>query len=515
MSISNTCGHLEGMNESVFHHVVSFIGPRLFVWGILLSGLHLPAEDKPFVMPDDRARELAYFGDIPELRLLCGSEKTLEALEKSSHASPHAILNAAIMGEAWEVISLLVEYGWPEKYPPSESLSYSLPLRAIPELVNRVPDFNARLGNDLMRYSLFRGNIPLAQALHSTGVPLGHAQDALVAATGRRNMTAIDWLLDQGIDPALPKNRSSLTVARQLKSADLLAKLDRSGRHAEEISALRKQYGPASDDAANIAGVWAHRKDGFGSIVFVFYPDGTGTLSGDIGSFPILWSADALHIKVADLTPVTVGQPGSFELYRQKDSLVLKTGKSNELTRLVRENDAYAPRTLPQPRHRPERIRLQTAVLDSSGELWIGLNGRHMHVPLAQLIAAAAKTNYGFDPVPGNILDWENFSAGHVPEAVLKQAYEMPLDPRSADPRFAPQWKELYITHGQPAVLSGDSDYTLFRGQTTLPIHLDPSPKANPEYLLTFALLSRQPLSHGKRWVLIFLRRGRADKSGP
>ena len=481
------------------------------IFWILFGIAGVCAQD--FVLPGDQARELAYFGDVTELRMLCGPEKTVQALAKSAKIEPDALFQEAVNGEAWEVISLLVEYGWPAAYPNTESWSYFVSPRAVEELVKRVPDFQHRIGESLMLYATRQGNISLVKTLRNAGVPLGRTERQLAAAIAKRDLAMATWLLDEGANPAATGRESAISVARQLKSADLLALLDRKHEFTAEITQLREEHAPTPADAG-LAGVWARPKDGFGSVVFVLYPDGTGQIALDIGSFPVLWNADAQGVQVADLVPSASAAKARFQLLRDGDALVLKPEKGGEPLKLLCEGAAYQPAPPPSARSRPGRLRLQAAAIDGDGNLWLGINGRHAKVELTHLIAGAKASNYGRDANVDNILDWENFGPGPVPREVLLKALKIPIDQRSADPGYSTHWTELFITHGEPAVLKPGSDYTLFHGHS-IPVHLNPDPKAAPEYPYAFALLSKEPFSHGKRWILFFLRKGKADRSGP
>ena len=464
-------------------------------------------------MPDTKARELAYFGDVDALRLLAGSEKNLSALEKNTKAQADALFEEAVRGEAWSVFSLLAEYGWPTQYPNLESWSYSLTPAAVSELAKRVPTFQQTIGPGLLLYTLRQSNLKLSQSLTDSGVKLSGGERALATAMFKRNYPMIKWLLDQGADPYLPARDNAVELGRKLKSSDLLAALDRKGALANEIAQLRKEFAPPPENLG-LVGTWARRKDGFGSLVIVLYGDGTALLAGDLGPRPVLWHANQRTVDLIQMSPEIPQPAANLSLAREADELVLVDPKSNARISLRQESKGFQSSTLSEPRNRPMRLRVQSCTVDNEGLLWIGINGRHGCVPLDQLVEAAKLSTYGSEANSKNILDWEAFEAGPIPPNVSSRGAHAQVDDRTASPDYSPQWKELYLDHEQPAALVPGSTFTLFRGiPSPNPLRLDEV--ATPEYPHVFALLAEKPFPHGKRWLLIYLRKGRLTHSGP
>src|SRR3954468_25053539 len=115
------------------------------------------------------------------------------------------------------------------------------------------------------------------------------------------------------------------------------------------------------------------------------------------------------------------------------------------------------------------------------------------------------------DPeLPALHLDWEAFTPGELSTEKLQASTRIPVDDRSADPGYSTHWEDLYLTHGQAAPLKPEATYTLFRGLSKA-VRYEADPRANPEYPYAFALLSKEPLSNGRHWVLFYLRKGRSD----
>lgn len=462
-------------------------------------------------MPGDRARELAYFGDVDQLQSVCGNDMTLAALEKAAGTPADALFSEAVKGEAWPVISLLATYGWPDRYPNVESWSYFVSPQAVSELAKRIPNFKERIGTALMLYASRQGNVDVMRSLKAGGVQLNHLEISLAAAVARRDRTAIAWLMENGAEPSAGGRESPLEIARQLRSADLLALLDTKGKLSAEVSQLRAEYAPSEKV---LAGTWAYRKDGFGSLVLVLYPDGTGALAGDVGTFPVLWKTEGNAVNVVDLPRSGAPSQKALTFVSEQNRLVFRQTKGGEVLHLTKELAANEQKADSNPRIRPERLRVKAARLDGDGTLWIQVNGAHASVPISRLVDGAKRSTYGRDANAMNTLDWESFVPGALPEPRTLVNEPIPTDERSADPGYSVHWEELYITHGKPAELRPGAKYTLFRGLSE-PVRFEGNGRSDPEYPYAFALLSREPFANGKRWLLFFLRKGRADHSLP
>jgi ankyrin repeat protein len=112
-----------------------------------------------------------------------------------------------------------------------------------------------------------------------------NGETPLIAAAAAGKADAVKFLVDKGANPLL-KDKTGKTAADYAAKSlfiPILRLVDKDGTHAKTL----REFTP--DPASPWLGVWAYRKQGFGSFGFVLKPDGSGILGTDVGQQSFLW----------------------------------------------------------------------------------------------------------------------------------------------------------------------------------------------------------------------------------
>ena len=424
---------------------------------------------------------------------------------------PVNISKCALIGRKFNVIKLFIEYGFPNRKGEVGPLFLDdhMTIKAAQFFMSSIPDFITSQGPEALYNAACSDRIDLCKALLDAGIK-GN-QNALAAAFQNHNIELIELLIKNGADPYSPAINSSLIhQALRMKSSDLLKALDIEARYSAEIAQVEKEFRPKGTSA--LLGTWKYSPSGggFGTVVLRFHPDGTVQYGGDIGGVSGIWreTEESAEIFVPDMKGDVDPEP-VMRLIRTSEGLRLvdpsgedSESKSKVLRKLATED-------MESQKRYPLLVRLEKMYLTAEGNLLIQVSRRHIVLPLSRLVEVAREAKHVKDSVEGSLLRWEDF----IDEPIRDPgptAIEIPFEDRYASPDFARKRDTLCFDHNLLATLNEGRAYTVFPSTTTERYH---GPDSGPygEALLGYAILSKEPFSHGKDWLLFFFKRSKKD----
>ena len=451
----------------------------------------------------------AYFGETEKLRALLGDQASVDAGIQKGTVNLSALAGWAVEGRRFEILDLLVSYGWP-RYPEEVAALFSQPdadSKAMAEVAARVPNFNAKSGEWCLREAVSRGGRRGIKWLLDAGVRPGqYGPQMLMGAMRLRDVDLLKLLIAAGADPeAKTEGMSAVDAAARIRSAKMLAAVDSRGRYADLLAELQRDYTPPKDSHFTGNWVWRPSSGGFGTLQVILFDDGSATVLTDVVGGAGVWRGEGNRVRIQFLDERgNLRKDQSLELDLKDNCLALPpppTEPGAKERRLVRV-ETLPEVAHPSPQH-PRYMRLEAAGLDAEKRLWLQINGRHQKVALAQLVDAAQTSSDPSQPLPKNMLSWADFVAGAIPATVTKVGVRVALVSKFASPAY--RGDKLAHDHDHVTLLPEGVEIAIFpSGQERLQ---DETTGSTGEYPVAFAIMSRSPLSHGKDWVRVFIRR--------
>ncbi|HMP75382.1 MAG TPA: hypothetical protein PKE12_03700 [Kiritimatiellia bacterium] len=459
------------------------------------------------------ANEAAYLGDVEYIRNALGQERSFEAFGKAG-IDPQGVFSFALMGKQYDVIALLIDYGFPPDKRAAEKAfnNRHMTVEAMRQFVRLKPGFVQTFGETALLTAARADNSQICELLLASGVQIPQA--AVSALFLHRDLELIRLMISRGADPYVRERGISLVEqAIRIKSADLLKVLDKDNTHSDVLLQFDRDYRPKN--GKQFLGTWKYSPPGggFGTLVVSFYPDGTALVAGDVGGVACVWKDNDQSVTITPLSPEGVpDETQRFEARHTDDGIILTSARELEkneswLAKKITSEDVQSDWRYP-PFVRVERILLTT---DSN--LVIQVNRRHISVPLFRLIAAAQETRYGRSPVDGNLLKWDEFILGPI-ETPPVDATEVPYVDKHASAGYSVKWDKLGFDHKTTATLKDGNAFTVFPSETTERYH---NAETGPygESVLGYAILADKPFSHGKDWLMFFFMKSKRNNERP
>jgi hypothetical protein len=224
----------------------------------------------------------------------------------------------------------------------------------------------------------------------------------------------------------------------------LLSKLDLRGEYSVLLKELATALPPV--DSA-FSGLWVYRPDGggFGTIALQLYPDGSGTMAGDVGAVPVVWtseSSDVVDIEPPPLFKEVAGEQAtemSFSLTLEDNQLLL-TNKDGERG-LKRE--ATGPERHTEWRY-PILLWFEHVWLTPAEDLILQINRMRLRVSLKQLVEAVEQNRIPDQPNDLNVLKWSDSSElSEIP--VPKDSIEIAKGERRVNPGYTTYHQKTWL----------------------------------------------------------------------
>jgi hypothetical protein len=451
-------------------------------------------------------RDAAYQGDLDFLKEKYDGTGT-------NPVSPAELVGEALAGHQYEVVKWCAA-----KNPDAKAFagwfgSKQMDLKAAQIILSQLPALKTNYCNRTLSGAVFADNLGLLKFLLDAGLKSTSNQQApppLLVAAQLRRLEAIRLLIEHGENPYEKVKRGSpIDLAIMLESADLLRTLDRDKKYSADLIRIENDLHPSKK--LLLAGTWADLHEGFGSVSITLYPDGTGVFGSDIGGMPCVVKNSGGTNRLILLEMNQTGAPrlderNAFDIKLENNELVMMMNGKNR--RLAKFN-------LDEPREnsivrRPYHVRIEKIYLTPTDDLYIQINGRLLKVPISQLVAGAQATRYGFEVVETNLLRWNQFQKGTIPESVLANATHIPFVDKHADPGYSIGWDKLGFDHEHLASTKEGFDFTLFPSSTTKYYH-GPNTGPNGEHVDCYVLLSKKTFNHGRNWLMFFLLKSKSN----
>lgn len=453
----------------------------------------------------------AYFGETKRLRELLGNQAAVDSRIQKGSLDLGALAGWAVEGRHFDILDLLISYGWPRNTDEVAGLFAQVDAdpKAMKEVEARVPDFKAKFGEWCLREAVSRGGRVGAKWLLNAGIRPGlYGPQILMGAMRSRDLDLLKLLIDAGADPeAMTEGISAVDAAARIRSAKMLAAVDRRGRYAGLLAELQREYAPPKDSLFTGNWVWRPPGGGFGTLQAILFDDGSATVLTDVDGGAGLWRGEGNRVRIKFLDERgDVRQHQSLDLELKDGDLALPpppaepSAKESRLRRVETLPDVASP----SPQH-PRYVRLEAAWLDAEKRLWLQINGRHQQIPLAQLIEGASASTYSDQPAAQNLLRWSDFIPGAIPRSVTKDGKQVAIIPRHVSPGYSLHWDRLGFDHEHLVTLPEGVETAIFPSGSER-FH-DAATGPYGEEAVAFAIMTRAPLPHRKDWVRVFLRR--------
>lgn len=455
----------------------------------------------------DELRDAAYQGDLNFLKEKYNGTGT-------NPVSPAELVGEALSGHQYDVVKWCAA-----KDPDAKTFAgwfgcKQMDLKAAQIILSQLPVLKTNYCNQALSGAVFADNLDLLKFLLDAGLKSTSSNQQspppLLVAAQMRRLEAIRLLLKHGEDPYEKIKRGSpIDLAIMLESADLLQALDRDKKYSADLVRIENDLHPLKKTP--FVGTWADLHEGFGSASITLYPDGTGVFGSDIGGMPCVIKNSGGTNKLMLLEMHQTGAPKLDE----RNAAEIKV-ENNELVTTMNGKERRLAKFNPdEPREnsiarRPYHVRIEKICLTPTDDLYLQINSRSLKISISQLIAGAQATNYGFEVVETNLLHWDQFVKGTIPESVLANTTQIPFVDKHADPRYSIGWDKLGFDHEHLASTKEGFDFTLFPSSTSEYYH---GSNTGPygEHVDCYVLLSKKSFSHGKNWLMFFLMKSKSN----
>lgn len=493
--------------------------PSFKVWTCLAATVILrlstaTADDDFALNPEpsdyDKPGVAAYFGDGDTLRKELGNQTEGAGTVQTGRINWGELAELAVEGHHFEILDLLVSHGWPHDANEIAPLFWRKDLdpTAMAEIVRRVPDFKTKFGELCLLDAVNNGGRAGMEWLLKAGIRPGSAGPRmLMAAIEARDSDLLETIIKAGADPDSKYDGvSAVDFAAQIRSAKMLAILDRRGRYSGLLAQLRRDYTPPKDSPFIGNWIWRPPGGGFGTLQVVLFDDGSAVVLSDTPVGGALWRGDGKHVQVQFLDEKgNVAKDNSVELELKDGRLALVAPETTDGLERRLERVDKLPDSKNGVAQYPRFERLEAAFLDADKQLWLQINGCHIRVPMTKLIEGArALTNYE-TPVPQNLLRWVDFIPGPIPQSATKNGTRITIVPRFASPAYEVGPNGLGFDHEHPVTLAEGVEMAIF---PSLQGHFkDETTGPEGEWPSAFVIMSKNSMPHGRNWLLIFIRK--------
>jgi hypothetical protein len=323
----------------------------------------------------------------------------------------------------------------------------------------------------------------------------------LAAALKSRNSKAVfPLLLAAGADPYTQheEHKAAIDILADRLAIVSLRQLDKKGVYRSLI----QEYTPPANSP--FIGTWAYRPEGggFGSMGITLQKDGTAVLGNDLGVGAAVWKATKDEVTILDSGSKSNAPQLRFKLVGNE----LLAGTNDTVFKLKK----YDP-SLPESdddRAYPSEIQLQSACLTPDKQLFLQISGRHIQVPLSRL--ADAKTDrYGLGISDDNVLKWDDFQPGEIPQRTIAGSASIPLAPIKAHQQLSVRWDAVLTERHTSATPLSGHDYTLYPSIVVSDRYHGKGTSQYGAEVTGYVLVSNKPISSGRNWINIYFLRSR------
>ena len=153
---------------------------------------------------------------------------------------------------------------------------------------------------------------------------------------------------------------------------------------------------------------------------------------------------------------------------------------------------------------------MEGAWITPDDRLVVQISGRHVAVPIAQLIEGAKLSNSHDEIKEPNLLRWDTFTKGPPAAELLKNARPVPVDKRNVHNGYSKNREKLGFDHEHLVTLPGGVDHTLFPSRGA-DYYREPGSDSEAENVEGYSLMAAKPFAHGHDWLKFFLLRSREN----
>lgn len=411
-------------------------------------------------------RDAAYFGDLDFLKTRFGDSNSDKG---TVPVLPSELIGEAVAGHQYDVIQ------WCANRDPDANkisgwfCSKQMDLKAAKIIVEAIPALKTNYCNKTLDGAILGDNVEVLKFLLALGIRPANQQQPpspLGLATQLRRLGMISLLIKHGANPYEKSNAefSPVEYAIAIKSAGLLKALDRDKKYSDDLARINNELTPPPHSP--FAGTWADLHEGFGSISITLNPDGTGSFGSDIGGMPAIWKLNGNTARFILL------EGGSLETMRpnEKQAIDLKiAGKDLVMTmggheRHLKSYDTAAPNEKLLTR-RPYNIQVEKAHLAKANDLYLQINGRLLKFSIAKLIAQSQEdADEGSEPNKNNIVFWDNFKKGSIPNSFYNQSFEVACTNKGVRTQYHAESEctKVMFESGQLAIVPAGFNFALF-----------------------------------------------------
>jgi hypothetical protein len=450
--------------------------------------------------------DAAYSGDIDFLERNCDLSKT----NPIPAPSPVELVGEALAGHQYDTVQWCASHDPDAEKASSWFSCEQMDLKAARIIVQDIPSLKTNFCKTSLDAAILGKHDDILKFLLESGLkPTDEWKppEPLLAAIQLRDMEAISLLLQYGLDPykRTKQGFSPVDYAIAVKSASLLKALDRDKKCSSQLADIEHELHPGT--YKKFVGIWADLHEGFGSIAFQFYADGTGIVGVDFGGVPcfIKSGADGKPTKLFLLE----GQIGMAKEPDEKQAPEIKIDGGDLVVvmegeeRRLKPFDPKAP-TEATTIQRPYYLRLEQEFLSPANELYIQINGRFTKIPIDRLTEVFEPS--GDEKKPQNefankMFRWSNFQKGQIPQDIVAKSTKVAYANKHTGGYFPD--KLAYDFQNDASVKDG-YEFTLFPYGSNDYYH-GPDTDRYGELLDGFALLSKKPFSNGKNFLVFYI----------
>jgi hypothetical protein len=310
-------------------------------------------------------------------------------------------------------------------------------------------------------------------------------------------MESISLLLQHGADPyEMSADRiSPVGMAIAFESSSLLKLLDKDKKYSAELAKFEKELLPSK--GTPFVGTWADLHEGFGSMSFTLYPDGTGDVGSDVGGMLCIWKQSGETAKLTLMQGQLIEgtklvENESVEMKVDGDMLVMSMGGQD---RQLKKFDTKTPSEQSVER-RPLYLRVEKVCISPANDLYVQINGRFIKTSIAHLTSVQEPA----DAIAKKMFRWSEFQKGQIPQSIATNSIDVPFVDNHTDGYFQ---DKLAFDFTHDAEIKTGSDFTLFPYGSNNYYHGSDTDKFGDQ-VDGFALLSNKPFANEKNWLLFF-----------